>query len=49
MQLPDQVQNQSRMAQGASDGEVGAGLAAAGPAGAGGKWVELKVPLLFDV
>ena len=49
MQLADEVQDQSRMARGASDREVGAGLAEAGLAGAGGKWVEPKVPLLFDV
>ena len=49
MQLADELDDQSRMVQGASDGEVGAGLAEAGLAGAGGKWVEFKVPLLFDV
>lgn len=49
MQLADEVDDQSRMVRGASEGEVGAGLAEAGLAGAGGKWVESKVPLLFDV
>jgi hypothetical protein len=49
VQLADEVGNQSRMVRGASDGEVGAGLAEAGLAGACGKWVESKVPLLFDV
>ena len=41
-----QVQDRSRIARGASDGEWVAGLAEAGLAGAGGKWVEPKTPLL---